>query len=216
MTGIAAPNIPTYVDDASAVTARNAEYTGTPFTDTAGGARYANPYLGMNRAGANAPGIGIGTGIVSATAAVIAGWPATETDGPYPEKWTLKDQNGATGTVRESQLSGIIGHAGQVDRDGNVATTWDTTQALYTPEGAASSGGVSGVPTDTVRFVFSTPNASPAIDGTVDTNNLANLVITDAAAADGADMDVGGTGSLNKTGAAVAIGDMVWGMEAVA
>lgn len=55
--------------------------------------------------------------------------------------WTLLDQEEA---VRTPQVSQVIGGYGHVPRSGNVATTWDTTQVLYTPEGAASSGGISG------------------------------------------------------------------------
>ncbi|GAF77044.1 unnamed protein product, partial [marine sediment metagenome] len=47
---------------AAAVAARNAEYTDTPFTDIEGDGSYDDPYLGMNRGGSCAPGIGINTG----------------------------------------------------------------------------------------------------------------------------------------------------------
>tara|TARA_R110000782_G_scaffold228985_1_gene315441 strand:+ start:127 stop:630 length:504 start_codon:yes stop_codon:yes gene_type:complete len=55
--------------------------------------------------------------------------------------WTLLDQKEVT---RTPQVSQVIGGFGFVPRSGDVATTWDTTQPSYTPEGAASSGGVSG------------------------------------------------------------------------
>ena len=55
--------------------------------------------------------------------------------------WTLLDQ---LSDARTPQVSQVIGGNGFVARTGNVATTWDTSQALYTPEGAAGSGGVAG------------------------------------------------------------------------
>jgi hypothetical protein len=213
MVGIVAPSIPTYVNDPNAVTVRDAEYLGTPFIDVNGTANYIGPYLGMNRAGSNAPGIGIATGIVSATAAAIAAFPDDQTPpGPYPEKFTLLDQDT---DARIPQVSTVIGNDANTVRVGNVATTWDKSQALYTDSGAASSGGLEGKATDPVRFIYSVPNADPNVSGTVDVNDTANLVITDAAAVDGAEMDTV-TGALNDTGETVAIGDMVWGRVPVA
>ena len=58
-----AANLPTYMLDPDEVTARNAEYPNTPFTDTES-ASY-NGRLGCNKAGSNAPGIGINTGAVN-------------------------------------------------------------------------------------------------------------------------------------------------------
>jgi hypothetical protein len=213
MVGIVAPSIPTYVNDPNAVTVRDAEYLGTPFIDVNGTANYIGPYLGMNRAGSNAPGIGIATGIVSATAAVIAGWPADQTPpGPYPEKWTELDQDE---DARIPQVSSVIGNDGVTLRVGNVPTTWDKSQALYNANGAASSGGDEGKATDDVRFIFSVPNVDPEVSGTVDVNDTANLVIADTAAVEGAEMDTV-TGALNETGETVAIGDMIWGRVVVA
>jgi hypothetical protein len=85
-----AQNLPTFELDAAAVTARNAEYTGTPFTDDDGGATYADPYLGMNRAGSNAPGIGINSGNVN----------------PKLEDWTILDQAEAARSPQASQHIG--------------------------------------------------------------------------------------------------------------
>lgn len=42
---------------------RNAEYSGTPFTDSEGAGTYASPRLGCNKAGSNAPFIGVATGV---------------------------------------------------------------------------------------------------------------------------------------------------------
>jgi len=196
MTGIAAPNLPTYADDSAAVTSRNAEITGTPFTDIDGDGSYDDPYLGMNRAGGNAPGIGIATGVVYQTAAEVA-------IGPRYDGWTEDDQ---FGVPRIPQTSQVIGGIGFVARSGNVATTWDPSQALYTEEGAAGSGGVEGVGDLDIRI---------ADDAAVDYNNTANFVITDVAAADGAVMDTV-SGAINNTGQAVGIGDLVWGQVPVA
>jgi hypothetical protein len=213
MAGLIAPRIPTYVNDPNAVTVRDAEYLGTPFIDTNGTANYIGPYLGMNRAGSNAPGIGIATGIVSATVDDIANFPADQTPpGPWPNKFTLLDQDT---DARIPQVSSVIGNDGATLRVGNVPTTWDKSQALYTENGAASSGGEEGKATDEIRFIYSVPNVDPEVSGTVDVNDTANLVITDAAAVDGAEMDTV-TGALNDTGETVAIGDMVWGRVPVA
>jgi hypothetical protein len=56
---MAAQNKPTYLLDADLM--RNSEYTGTPFTDTES-ASY-NARLGCNKAGSNAPFIGVATGL---------------------------------------------------------------------------------------------------------------------------------------------------------
>ena len=61
MAEIANPNQSCYHVDSAEVTARNAEYTGTPLTDTGAGT-LADPRLGCNDAGSCAPGIGVNTG----------------------------------------------------------------------------------------------------------------------------------------------------------
>ena len=53
-------NEPTFFLSESTVTARDAEYSGTPFLDEDGDGTY-NTYRGCNRAASNAPGIGIAT-----------------------------------------------------------------------------------------------------------------------------------------------------------
>lgn len=101
-----ATNLTTYELSDAAVTARDAQYPGTPLTDTVGLGTYVSPYLGMNRGGSNAPGIGINTGTVLLTAAEIA---AGET---RPDNWTLLDQAGAARVPQDSQhIGGIIGAA---------------------------------------------------------------------------------------------------------
>lgn len=85
-------NLATYGLSAAAVTARNAQYPGTPFTDTGTGT-FADPYLGCNRAGSNACGIGIATGNKE----------------PSLNDWTTADQEG---TARIPQLTQHIGGSG--------------------------------------------------------------------------------------------------------
>lgn len=90
-------NLPSFLLSAAAVTARNAEYAGTPFTDDDGDGSY-NTYQGMNRGGSCSPGLGIGTGFVLGVDA--------DAVNARPEAWTLLDQNG---NARAPQLSAHIG-----------------------------------------------------------------------------------------------------------
>lgn len=109
-------NRQTFFLSSADVTARNAEYTGTPFTDTNGDGTYANPYLGCNRAGSCAPGIGIATDVPNLP-------PITD---PAGFNWTLLDQDGDPRTPQDSQH---IGGGGFVNR---ASVPWP------------GSGGVSG------------------------------------------------------------------------
>ena len=93
MAEIANPNLPVYFLNPAAVTARNGEYAGTPFTDIIGDGSYANPYLGCNRAGSCAPGIGIATGIIN----------------PNIENWSVNDQENQPRTPQNSQHIGSDG-----------------------------------------------------------------------------------------------------------
>ena len=88
-----AVNDKTFFLDGAAVTARNAEYTGDPLSDTTGDGTTANPYLGGNRAGSCAPGIGI----------------ATANGQCKLDDWTILDQAGA---ARDPQDSSHIGKTG--------------------------------------------------------------------------------------------------------
>ena len=88
----------TYFLDATAVAARDAEYTGTPCTDVVGAGSYADPYLGCNRAGSNAPGIGI-----NAAAAGLSSGAVNENE------WTVLDQHNA---ARNPQDGAHIGNTG--------------------------------------------------------------------------------------------------------
>lgn len=99
-------NIPTYNLNATSVTARNAEYTGTPLTDIDGDGDY-NTYLGCNRGGSNAPGIGINSGNLT----YLNG------EAERPEGWTVLDQAGAGRTPQDSQH---LGGDGLGDGDATV------------------------------------------------------------------------------------------------
>ena len=90
-------NLPSYLLSATAVTERNAEYPDSPFTDDDGTGDY-NTYLGMNRGGSCAPGIGIGTGFVLGVDA--------DAVNANPQAWTLLDQEG---NARAPQQSAHIG-----------------------------------------------------------------------------------------------------------
>ena len=96
-----ANSIPSFFINAAAVTARNAESTDTPLSDVDGDGTTANPYLGCNRGGSNAPGIGIATGVVSAATELIS-------QGNF-ESWTIEDQAELGRTPQDSQhIGGII------------------------------------------------------------------------------------------------------------
>jgi hypothetical protein len=116
--------LPTFFVNDAAVTALGTRVP-TASTDT-----------GMNFGASNAPGVGIST-------------ENPNLEESLPE-WTLLDQHG---NARESQISQVIGGGGSVVRVGNVVTTWDESQVLYTESGAASSGGLEGTaPEAVVRY----------------------------------------------------------------
>lgn len=94
-----ARNLTPYQLNAASVAARNAEYGGDPLTDLVGGGTYADPYLGMNRAGSNAPGIGINTGNIYQSAAELA-------IGEIFSGWTELDQDEAARIPQDSQHLG--------------------------------------------------------------------------------------------------------------
>ena len=102
MSGIAAPNLNTNLASAAAITARNAEYTDTPFTDLPGDGTFDDPYLGMNRAGSCAPGVGINTGDLTLDAAQVAAG-----DERF-ESWTELDQRAQARIPQQGQLIGGV------------------------------------------------------------------------------------------------------------
>ena len=121
---------PTFFIDDAAFAARGAEVPGATFNSGCGGGA------------SNAHGIGINVG----GGAIIG----------TPEQFTLNDQ---FGNARQSQRSQCIGGNGTVPRSGNVATTWDKSQALYSENGAASSGGTEGTAPDAVIRVVADSSA---------------------------------------------------------
>ena len=117
---------PTFFDDLTSAASRQAEYPNLTQSswETGGNAGASNAHgLGINIGGGELPGI------------------PTIPVNSIGMNWTLTDQ---FSVAREPQVSQVIGGAGFVPRDGNVPTTWDQSEALYTPLGAASSGGISG------------------------------------------------------------------------
>ena len=92
-------NIPAFNLSPTAVTERNAQYPGDPFDDDDGDGSY-NTYLGMNRAGSNAPAIGLNTGNLS--------YLTPQVGDENPQQWTLLDQDGAGRTPQDSaHLGGV-------------------------------------------------------------------------------------------------------------
>jgi hypothetical protein len=88
-----AVNAVSFTLNGTAVTARNAEYTGTPFTDPPGDGTISDPYLGGNRAGSCAAGVGI----------------ATANGQCKLSDWTVLDQHGEVRVPQDSQHIGGSG-----------------------------------------------------------------------------------------------------------
>ena len=135
----------TYFQDDAAVSAREAEVPEASFDN------------GMNMGGSNSMGQGINMleGEVVGT----------------PEQFTLLDQ---FENARAAQISQSIGGLPSVPRTGNQQFTWDRSQALYSANGAASSGGTEGtLPDAVIRFGDAPDQAAkdaaddPSIDGTI-------------------------------------------------
>ena len=156
---------PTFFVDDAAVTALGTRVPAAS-TDT-----------GMNFGASNNPGIGISDQNPELQESLIT------IDGKSVGSWSLLDQ---FGNARDGQISQVIGGNGIVARSGNVATTWDTTQALYTPSGAASSGGTEGTAPDaTIRFGANPDNQDISTDSRPDNDapitGVANASLTDLA-----------------------------------
>jgi len=163
---------PTFFVDDAAVTAM-----GTRVPD-------ASTDTGMNFGASNNPGIGISDQNPDLQESLIT------IDGKSVGSWSLLDQ---FGNARDGQISQVIGGDGIVARSGNVATTWDTTQALYTPSGAASSGGITTAPSTgmgtapdaTIRYGANPDNQDINTDSRPDNDapitGVANASLTDLA-----------------------------------
>jgi hypothetical protein len=114
---MAQPN-PTMFRNDTAIAARAAEVPEADFTN------------GVNNASCS-----MGIGINAGGGAVVG----------TPEQFTLASQFGTVDVAdRTPQISQSIGGLPSVPRSGNQEFTWDTSQALYTVGGAASSGGTGG------------------------------------------------------------------------
>ena len=88
-------NVSTYQLDAATTAALNALYPGDPFDDVDGDGSY-NTYLGCNRAGSNAPGIGINSGNLYPLGVGVGN----------QESWSLEDQFEAGRTPQDSEHIG--------------------------------------------------------------------------------------------------------------
>lgn len=157
--------------------------TSGSINDTSGTGFY-NTYLGCNRAGSNAPGIGINSGNVATVGS---------------ERFTLNDQ---WEDAREPQYSALIGHSGWIDRSGGWSTSSGGTQFS-----AASRGATSGE--QDINFVRFTGVSYPSTPGTADTNDETHFIAATQQAAPGAVADVA-SGAVNDTDVTVEIGDVAW------
>ena len=126
-------------------------FKGAADTARVSGASFDN---GMNPGASNAPGIGVNIG--------GGELPAETGANGIGMNWTLFDQDEA---ARAPQVSQVIGGNGIVPRTGNVATTWDASQALYSKVGAASSGGAAGKGTAPLNIGLNADNIT--VDGNV-------------------------------------------------
>ncbi len=131
-------NLPTFTLRAAAVSSRNGEYTGTPFTDLPGSDTYADPQLGCNKAGSNAPGIGI----------------CTDNVDPKTDDWSTLDQAAAARDPQDSQHIGGTGLGGTLPSSGG-------TEGLTTVEPVTADQGADI--NDTLTFEVAAAQAAPGI-----------------------------------------------------
>ena len=119
---------PTFFQDPTDVAGRDAEYTDTPCTDVTGDGTY-NTYLGVNRGGGNAPGLGMNPSTT----------PGASDGGVDANAWTVLDQDGDARNPQDGQQLGGVGF---VDRS---TVAWP------------SSGGVEGKGTVPFNIMDSAP-----------------------------------------------------------
>ena len=137
MAEIANPNLPSLLLSATAVTERNAEYPGDPFTDDEGTGDY-NTYLGCNRAGSCAPGIGINTSFID----------------PKLSDWSLLDQAGAVRDPQDSEhIGGINESASPI---GEFTPAVIPINAIVDPNGTPDFN-------DTLTFIEAEAQAAPGV-----------------------------------------------------
>jgi len=137
---------------------------------------------GANIAASCAPGIGISTQNPNLDEAL------STIDGKSVGSWSLLDQHGG---ARNGQIGQLIGGNGVVPRVGNVPTTWDKSQLLYTDNGAASSGGVAGILPEAVIRMFANPDNVDAGNGSTIPDNTDPIVVVGNATL--TDLDAGWT-----------------------
>ena len=152
-------NLPTYQLDSVTVTARNAQYPDTPFSDVDGDGSY-NTYLGCNRAGSNAPGIGINSGNLYPLGVGVG----------VTEDWTLEDQFEAARVPQDSEHIGGDGlGAGEIYPDGN-----NPINMIVDPNGTPDFN-------NTANFVVADTVALPGgvadvVSGTVNRTNVSTAI----------------------------------------
>ena len=123
-------NKATYLLDADEK--RDSEYTGTPFTDDEGAGTYASPRKGCNKAGSNAPHIGVATGLktpsyTKATDDTAAA--RSQHIGKTPDATTtLKVQEKHTADVNDTLASVTVDVGGAADDAVADAATGATNQ----------------------------------------------------------------------------------------
>ena len=146
-----ARNLPTFQNNATTVTARNAEYTGDPLDDVDGDGSFAVPYGGCNRAGSCAPGIGINTGNID----------------PKLEDWSIADQAEAVRIPQDSQ------HIGG-DGLGAGDATNNPINAVVDPYGVTAIDF-----NDTVSFIAALAQAAPGVGyGALNANPINQTGVT--------------------------------------
>lgn len=142
-------NLPAYQLDAATVATRNGEFPGTPFTDGDGDGSISDPYLGCNRAGSNAPGIGVNTGNID----------------PKLDDWSVLDQDGAARVPQNSQ------HIGG-DALGDGGDTVNPLESIIDPNGAPIFG-------DTLSFIEALAQAAPGVGfGAANGNPINRTAVT--------------------------------------
>lgn len=134
-------NLATYTLDADLM--RNSEYTGTPFTDTES-ASY-NARKGCNKAGSNAPYIGLATGVKSPSGATLA---ADDTAAHRSQH--IGQTPDATTTLKAQQGADVNDTLAYVTPDGSTADGAEADVAT----GAVNRTGVTVTTTDKIWGVI--------------------------------------------------------------
>ena len=141
-----AQNLPMFTNDAATVTSRNAEYPGDPLDDGDGDGTSADPYLGCNRAGSCAPGIGVNTGNID----------------PKLTDWSIEDQHEAVRIPQDSQHIGgdAFNPAANYPSSGGSEGLTDETpiNAVVDPFGVSAIDF-----DDTISYITALAQAAPGV-----------------------------------------------------